>query len=136
MTKYRLNHTLLFVLIAAFLTMQSAAAHIHLAEHHDHDGSHHQHQSETHAHQSIDDHDDAIDFSHQIDHVNIVELDHDCSTTKENKQEKTSAVIVSRFFRRLALSESISIELPVVINTKLNHLYYSTNSPRAPPHFS
>lgn len=135
-TKYRLTHTLLFVLIVAFLTMQSAAAHIHLAEHHDHDGSHHQHQSATHAHQSIDSHADAINSSHQMDHVNVVELDHECSTTTKNKQEKPSASIVTRAFRQPILSKSISIELPVVINTKLNYLYYSTINPRAPPYFS
>jgi len=135
-TEYRLNLALLFVLIAAFLSMQSTAAHIHLAEHHDHDGSHHQHQTATHAHQSIVDHDDAIDFSHQMDHADVVELDHECSTTKENKQKKPSDSIVARAHRQPVHSISISIELPVVINTKLNYLYYSTINPRAPPRFS
>lgn len=135
-TKLRLNHSLLFVLIAAFLSMQSAAAHIHLAEHHGHDGSHHQHQSAAHAHQSIVDHEDAIDFSHQMDHAKIVELDHECSTTKENKQEKTADSIVTPAFQLPVRSKSISIDLPIIINTKLNHLYYTTINPRAPPRFS
>ena len=116
--------------------MQSAAAHIHLAEHHDHDGSHHQHQSAAHSHQSIVDHHDAIEFSHQTDHANIVELDHECSTTTKNKQEKPSTSIVTRAFRQPILSKPVSVELPVIINTKLNYLYYSTINPRAPPYFS
>ncbi len=136
MTILRLNYTLLFVLIAAFLTMQSAAAHIHLAEHHDHDGSHHQHQSEAHSHQSIDDHDDAIDFSHQMDHANIVELDHECNTAKENKQKEPCATISAPAFRQPSFSKSISIEIPIVVNTKLSHLYRLSIKLRAPPQFS
>ena len=104
--------------------MQSAAAHIHLAEHHDHDGSHHQHQSAAHAHPSIVDHDDAIEFSHQADHANVVELDHECSTTAKNKQEKPSNSIITRARLQPDNSTSVSLDLPVVINTKLNRLYY------------
>ncbi|MDT8384515.1 MAG: hypothetical protein RRB22_08875 [Gammaproteobacteria bacterium] len=136
MIKYRLNIALLFVLITAFLSMQSATAHIHLAELHDHDGSHHQHQSAAHAHQSMVDHYDAIEFSHQADHANVVDLDHECSTTAKNKYEKPSGFIVTRAHRQPVRSASVSIELPVVINTKLNYLYYSTINPRAPPRFS
>ena len=136
MTKYRLNHTLLFVLIAAFLSMQSAAAHIHLAEHHDHDGSHHQHHSEAHAHQSIDSHEDAIDFSHQMDHSNIVELGHECSTVKQNKQEKHYDSIIGLVFQQQSLFKSVSIEIPIVVNTKLSYLYRSTIYLRAPPQSS
>lgn len=136
MAKHLLHNTLLFVLIAAFLTMQSAVAHIHLAEHHDHDGSHHQHQSEAHAHQSIDDHDDAIDFSHQTDHANIVELDHEGNVAKENKQKKSCATISTLAFRQPSFFKSISIEIPIVLNTKLSHLYRSSIKLRAPPQFS
>lgn len=136
MTKYRLNCTLLFVLIAAFLAMQSAAAHIHLAEHHDHDGSHHQHQSEAHAHQSIDSHDDVIDSSHQMDHANVVELDHECSTSQKNKQEPLSVAIVAAAFWQPVFLTFISTKLPLIVNTKLSHLYRSTIGLRAPPQFS
>lgn len=136
MAKYRLNQTLIFVLIAAFLAMQSASAHIHLAEHHDHDGSHHQHHSEAHAHQSIDSHADAIDFSHLIDHANAIELDHECNMGKGTKQVTSFAVLATPVFRQPANFESISIELPVVVNTKLSHLYRSTVNLRAPPQFS
>ena len=136
MAKYLLHNTLLFVLITAFLTMQSAAAHIHLAEHHDHDGSHHQHQREALAHQSIDDHDDVIDFSHQMDHANIVELDHEYNTVKENKQKESCATISTLAFQQPSFFKSISIEIPIVVNTKLSHLYRSSIKLRAPPQFS
>ncbi len=135
MAKHLLHNTLLFVLIAAFLTMQSAAAHIHLAEHHDHDGSHHQHQSEAHAHQSIDDHGDAIDSSHQMDHANIVELDHESNIAKENKQKEPCSTISAPAFQLPSFSKSISIEIPIVVNTKLSHLYRSSIKLRAPPQF-
>ncbi len=136
MAKYRLNHILLFVLIAAFLSMQSVAAHIHLAEHHDHDGSHHQHHSEAHAHQSIDSHEDAIDFSHQMDHSNIVELGHEYSTVKQNKQEKHYDSIIGLAFQQPSLFKSVSIEIPIVVNTKLSYFYRSTIYLRAPPQSS
>jgi hypothetical protein len=113
--------------------MQSAAAHIHLAEHHDHDGSRHQHQSETHVHQSIDTHADAIDFSHQVDHANVVELDHECSTSKNKPLEKLCATSVASTLWQPAIYETINIELPVSTNTKLSHLYRSTIHLRAPP---
>ena len=136
MNKYRLNHTLLYVLIAAFLTIQSAAAHIHLAEHHDHDGSPHQHQSEAHAHLSIDSHDDAIESAHQMDHANVVELGHECSTSQKNKQEQFSVAIVLCVLRQPVFSIFVSTKLPLIVNTKLSYLYRSTIHLRAPPQFS
>lgn len=131
MAKYRLNQILLFVLITAFLAMQSASAHIHLAEHHDHDGSHHQHHSEAHAHQSIGSHADAIDFSHQIDHANAIELAHECHIGKGTKQETSFAVLVAPAFRQPAIFEYIGIKLPALVNTRLSHLYRSTVNLRA-----
>ena len=71
MAKFRLNRAMLFVLVTAFLSMQWAPAHIHLAEHHDHGGSHHQHEVEAHAHQSITLEDNSNHSTFQTDKSNI-----------------------------------------------------------------
>ena len=133
MTKIRLNHTLLFTFIAAFLAMQWTTTHIHLAEHHDHDGSHHQHKVEVHAHQSIDNHVSYTDLSHQPNSLNVVELDHEFST---QKLEKPSTFFIALTFPQLSFSIPNATELPTNFNTQLNYLYRSTAKPRGPPAYS
>lgn len=134
-TKFRLNHTLLFMLIMAFLTMQWSVAHIHLAEHHNHDGGHHQHQIETHAHHSLDHHPDSIDSSHQNADLNVVELDHQYNSSTGKNKTPTTAAITANFWQS-SFSRSVSIELPVIINTKLGFHERSTVYLRAPPQLS
>jgi len=136
MTKFQVNHTLLFTFIAVFLTMQWTTTHIHLAEHHDHDGSHHQHNVEVHAHQSIDNHVSYTDLSHQPNTLNVVELDYEFSTHKVEKLEKPSTFFIPSTFPQLSFPISNATELPTNFNTKLNYLYRSTAKPRAPPAYS
>lgn len=138
MAKYRLNQILLFVLIVAFLGMQSAAAHIHLASQHDHDGSHHQHYSETHAHPSIDAYDSVGGFSHSLDHANTVALDYECSITQKNQQDPpgSTAAITASMSWSLPFRQRAKVVLPIVVSAKLSYFYRSSAPPRAPPQFS
>lgn len=135
-TKLRLNHTLLFVLITAFLTMQWSAAHIHLAEHHDHDGSHHQHSFEAHAHQLAGHHTDTIDLSHQASNFTFVEIDYKFNTVKGSHQKKPSAAAIILDLQWLIFYQLIRIELPEILNTKLSFFYRSAVNVRAPPRLS
>ena len=136
MTKIRLNHTFILVLITAFLSMQWSTAHLHLAEHHDHEGSHHQHNIEIHAHHSITHNTDTFDVSHQATDNNVVKLDIECSTSHRTKQEKPSTAVIAPTFQQASLFQALSVELRVVVKTKLSPLYYSTFNIRAPPQFS
>ncbi|KZY33188.1 MULTISPECIES: hypothetical protein [unclassified Oleiphilus] len=62
-------------LAIAFLTMQSASAHIHLASSHNHDGAGHSHAQVAHSHNVASHHADAFD---QNSHTNqVVELSQD-----------------------------------------------------------
>jgi len=120
------------VLITAFLAMQWSATHIHLAEHHDHDGSQHQHSIEAHSHQPAGHHADSIDSPHQSADLNIVELDHQySSSTGKNKTPHTSAI--TAFLWPPSFSQSVSIESPIILNTKLSFFDRSTINLRAPP---
>jgi len=136
MAKVQLNQSLLFVLIIAFLSMQCASAHIHLAEHHSHDNSHHQHDIEVHSHQSIDHHTDSLNFSHQSNDINIIELDHEFNSQKVEKPEKPSTVFITLAFPHLSIISHSSTRLPNLICTNLNYLSRSTVKSRAPPYFS
>ena len=64
-------------LAIAFLTMQSASAHIHLASSHNHDGADHSHSQIAHSHNVASHHVEAFD-QNQNSHTNqVVELSHD-----------------------------------------------------------
>ena len=136
MTNFRLNHTVLFALIVAFLTMQWTTTHIHLAEHHEHDGGHHQHNIEVHAHSSIDQHSSAIDSFHQSNSLSIVELDYKFNAQKTEKREKPPTSAIGLTFPPLPFPQLIDTELPPNTNTRLNYLYRLTAKPRAPPAYS
>lgn len=133
MTYFRLNHTFLLALIIAFLSAQWSISHIHLAEHHDHDGSHHQHKSEVHTHNSIENSVDAIDFAHQSNDLNIVELDREINSHKVDQPQNPFAALISSAFPRLTESLPNDTFLPDFLNTKIDYLSRSTVSPRAPP---
>ena len=135
MTSFRLNHTFLLALIIAFLSAQWSISHIHLVEHHDHDGSHHQHKSEVHTHNSIDKSIGAIDFAHQSNDLNVVELDREINSHKVDQPQNPFAALISSAFPRLSVSLPHDTLLPVFLNTKIDYLSRSTVSPRAPPLF-
>ena len=135
MSNFRLNHTLLFTFIIAFLAMQWTTAHIHLADHHDHDGSHH-HNIEVHAHHSIDQHVSAIDLSHQSNNLSVVELDYEFNAQKVEKLEKPSTSVIPSTFPLLSFAISNITKLPADTNTKLSYLYRLTAKPRAPPAYT
>lgn len=130
-TSARVKHSLLLVLVTAFLSMQWTTTHIHLAEHHDHDGVQHQHSAEAHAHQLTNHHADAIDSNH---HNNLVEIDHQCTNAKGKYKGKLSALAIAAVFQQKTLLLG-SIELPAILNTTLNHLDRSTVYLRGPPQF-
>ena len=144
MAKLRLNHTLLFTFIAAFLTMQWTTTHVHLAEHHDHDGGHHQHNIEVHAHYSIDNDvsvnanasTNANNSSHQSNDLSVIELDHEFNAQKIDKPEKPSTSFIPPTFPQLSFAILTVTELPAISNTKLSYLYRLTAKPRAPPLYS
>lgn len=136
MHKFKLNQTLLLMLITAFLSMQLTTAHIHLAQHHDHDNSHHQHNIEVHTHHSIDHQAEFINSSHHSHDTNVVELDHEFNGQKVEKSEKPSASFIALTFPQSSLISNISAKLPDVINTKFSYLNRATVSPRAPPIYS
>ena len=135
MTKFRPNPTLLLVIITAFLAMQWSTSHIHLATQHDHDGNHHQHYTETHSHLLADHHADNIDSSHQTGNFNLVELDYEYFTPTVKKKTPTT-VIIGPVLQQLTIFQRVSVKLPVILNTRLNHLSRSIVSPRAPPRFT
>lgn len=138
MTKFRLNRTIFFVLVTAFLSMQWSSAHIHLAEHHDHDGSHHQHEVEAHAHQSITQDDNSSSSTYQIDNhnVNVVEIDHQCNTKTGNHLDNQFIASTPDDFHLSFPALKSSIE-PTKLNfSKLRYIDYSTIYGRAPPNIS
>lgn len=135
MTKFRLNRTMFFVLVTAFLSMQWSSAHIHLAEHHEHGGSHHQHEVEAHAHQSITQDDNSSSSTHQIDNhnVNVVEIDHQCNTKSGNHLDEQYIASTPDDFHPSFIPLKSSIEPTKLNSSKLRYIDYSTIYGRAPP---
>ena len=133
--KLRLNQTLIFALITAFITLQWTVTHIHLAEQHHHNGDHHHHQIETHAHQLNSHHADSIDSSHQMSNHTIVELDHE-PNLPGSKIKTAFAAAITYYLPQPAPLEPVTTPLPVILNTKLSHLDRSTVNLRAPPPLS
>ena len=115
--------------------MQWSTSHIHLATQHDHDGNHHQHYTETHSHLLADHHADAIESPHQTGNFNVVEIDFEYFTPIVKKKTQTS-LITGSVLQQLTILQRVSVNLPVILNTKLNYLSRSIVSPRAPPRFT
>ena len=132
------NKMLIFVLLAAFLSMQWSTAHIHLAEHHNHDESHHQHTVEAHAHQSITPHNNSNDSTHQeSDHsVSVIELDHVCDRQSGDRLDNHTITSIPANFELILLPQQSSIKLPKVNTFKHRYIDYSTLQLRAPPKYS
>ena len=137
MRAFKLNYALLFVLITAFLTMQWTTSHIHLTQKHNHTGSQHQHKVETHGHDLTDkyviDYGVDIDDSHEVSHANIVDIDHEYTLSKSEKQKYFPLAVVPPPYQLLQSFIPISVKIPVNLNTKLSYFDRSTVSPRAPP---
>ncbi len=135
MTSFRLNKTLLLFLVTAFLSVQWAATHIHLAEHHNHDDNLHQHDLDAHAHFLTDHQNDSLDSEEKTDSANVIELDHKSSSPIAKKLTPTIAIIASVNLQ-LPSFQPVSFELPEFVDNKSGHLNRSTVSPRAPPQTS
>jgi hypothetical protein len=143
-TKFRLKHSFIFVLITAFLTMQCATAHIHVAESHEHDGGQHRHNSEAHSHPIFNQHSDSLDSTHHSDVVDsenqfdygVIELDHQCITTKVKHKESPSILASVFIFTQHKFSLFSRIDLSVTLSTKLNYLDRSIVYLRGPPQLS
>ncbi len=136
MGKIRINKAFFLFVVTAFLTMQWATAHIHLAEHHDHDGSHHQHDVQAHAHQSISHHGDVIDVFHQSSDDNIVELDQESSVPCWKTLGDKVFVAVLVYAPLLPIPQYSHIKLSKADNPQQSYLSYATHRPRAPPAYS
>jgi len=86
-------------LAIAFLTMQSASAHIHLASSHNHDGTDHSHTQVAHSHNVASHHVEAFEQS-QNSHTNqVVELSQDgiVKYVKWLNDLESQTVLVTRF---------------------------------------
>jgi hypothetical protein len=133
----KLNNVLLFVLITAFLAIEWTASHIHLSQKHNHSGSHHQHKVENHKHDLT--HKYAIDYavdidgSHELSHTNIVDIDHQYTLSKSEKQKFTSLTLAPPSILLQQPFIPTSVKIPVNVNTKLSYFDRYTVNPRAPP---
>ena len=126
------NRLFSMLLATAFLTLQWAPAHIHLSAHHDHDGSHHQHQVQVHAHHSTHQTIDA-DFPSQTSHTNIIELVHDYSFPKYEKQNHSPAALVNTLVSPSLPFVLVSTDISGFTTSKLSYFEVTIVSPRAPP---
>ena len=139
MNRYKIqpNYALLLLLVMAFLAMQWTTTHIHLAEQHSHDGGSHQHQVDAHDHSFSSGMVTAIDFSQQTNHDNIIEFDREDGLPKKGTQKAASTTtLVGTTVHLLAPFLLVSIQTPVVTNTKSSYVNRSTLNPRAPPQTS
>jgi len=135
MTNFRLNKTLLLFLVTAFLSVQWAATHIHLAENHNHDDNLHQHDLDAHAHFLTDHQIDSLDSVEKTDSANVIKLDHKSSSPITKKLTSIIAIIASVNLQFPSF-QPVSFELPEFVDNKSAHLNRSTASPRAPPQTS
>ena len=86
-------------LAIAFLSMQSASAHIHLASNHDHDGHDHYHSQVIHAHGATSHHVDAFETELEPHTSQVVELCQDwiAKYGKSLSELESQAFLVSSF---------------------------------------
>jgi len=132
--KLRYNFLMVFVLIFAFLNMQTASAHIHLAEHHDHDEIHH-HQAEGHSHYLVSHFSESDDLTHHADASNSVDLDSSFNAPSGKIKAPDLAISPSCFQQKIHI-RTVRLELPFSVHHLYSHLHQSTSHPRAPPYFS
>lgn len=132
--KLRSNHSLIFALITAFLTMQWASFHIHLAEHHQHDGDHHQHSIETHSHHIAGHPYDTIDTDQHESEASVVEIDRQCSPCSAKNTTPPYAAVTTHSLLASPHLVTLHIAPPVTLGAKISHLDRSTIYLRAPPY--
>ena len=136
MKKIYFNRFFIASLITAFLALQWASTHIHLAEQHAHDGGQHRHAATTHKHLLTNYHSDAFDIasnaSLDVDHSNIVELEHTC-TTSISKLHKHIAIINSSIIELVEQAcFSCDVEIANIDQPPYDYHQYSTTI-RGPP---
>ena len=143
--KYQFNKLFIFVLTAAFLTLQWSSTHIHLAEHHDHDGGEHQHQVAAHQHQLSAHHADVLDgvfdadlnSDHNIESGtgsdNVVELDNDCTTCYSQHVGKVVSAAVELYITCGPEPAFCLAASPHADDPPRGYLHYHTPTLRGPP---
>lgn len=134
MTALRLTYPLLFALIIAFLSMQWASAHIHLAENHVHDEIH-QHEVESHTHHLTAQYSDTKGSSHLADTSSTIDLDNQCNVPSGPKKTPDLATIPPLFQQNTHV-QTVKLELPFTENLFYHPLDRSAANPRAPPYSS
>lgn len=122
------------MVLIAFLSMQWAAPHIHIAKHSDHDSV--QYQIDEHKHYLTDRYIAVVDFFNQAKHTNIVQLDHDYSVRNRKNQQETSADVATNQYNSLVSFHLVNIKQPEDLNLKPSYFTRSTTHPRAPPRHS
>lgn len=134
MTKLRLHYPLLVILIIAFISMQWASAHIHLAENHNHDEIHY-HEAEGHTHNLTVHYSDAKDSSHLADASSTIDLDNQ-SNAPSGQNKTPDLATIPHCFQQYTHVQTVRLELPFTDNLSYHHLERSAANPRAPPYFS
>ena len=137
MRKHSFNNPLLYCLVAAFLSLQWSATHIHLAGEHEHDGGQHQHVVTAHQHQLASHHPDAIDVASDIlshdDSSKIVELEYICAKFHGSLSELFVVVPSTECH---SFKNNISLHSFVALyqqDAYQNYHQYTSNRLRAPP---
>ena len=135
MIKTRAIHSLLFIAITAFITVQWSATHIHLASSHSHEQDYHQHPVEVHSHQSLDSRPVTEDVAQKKHSSTAVELGQEYRFSKNEKLNKLFLAVVGSGFNLHS-----SLLVPCIpradLYADLRDLNRSTINPRAPPHTS
>lgn len=133
-TKLRLHYPLLFILIVAFISMQWASAHIHLAEKHDHDEIHY-HETDSHSYNLTYHYSETVSSSHLADASSTIELDNQYNAPS-GKNKTPDLATISQCFQQLSYAQIARLELPFTDNISYGHIDQSAANPRAPPYFS
>lgn len=136
MAKLQPKYILLSLIITAFLAVQLTVDHIHLAVRHDHGGSHHQHRSETHAYHMAGDHADTIDFSHNTNDAQVVDIDHSFNSLQRKCQDNSSKDAILAVYHRPDLSLSERSGFKETLTARHCQLERTSFNPRAPPQTS
>lgn len=134
MIKLRQHFPLLFTFIIAFITMQWASVHIHLAESHTHDEIHY-HELEGHAHNLTTPHSDTIEPFHLANDFNTIDLDNQLNPPPGKHNTPDQATVPS-YFQQYTRVQTVRFERPLTDNLFYHRLERSVANPRAPPYFS
>ena len=131
----RVTCVLIFYLVAALLSLQWSASHIHLATLHDHNDELHYHSIEVHSHELNIHHADSIEVTHYDNHGNVIEINHDTCLQKNEKQQSI-ALINSVDIYQISPPSLPEYQFSSSINLKPDDLHRYSIYLRAPPVFS